>query len=201
MNIDISKYKLVKPDKIEKKNGVWSFKNKVEGFDISSRYFEFSSDTTILVSHEYKGVYTLALDLGYTNVSNVKKHTSVTKGSNSSIAKFYDRLLYANEEGVYFLDTKTDTFLKEETLSTIFSKESYVSGKLETNVSEMLWFFTKDGITYITKEPFTDSYIIKTMQIPISLRKQKKGFENISRINSQQFLSGTSNGYFLINTK
>jgi len=97
---------------LEKKNGVWSFKNKLEGFDISSRYFEFSSDTTILVSHEYKGVYTLALDLGYTNVSNVKKHTSVTKGSNSSIAKFYDRLLYANEEGVYFLDTKTDTFLK-----------------------------------------------------------------------------------------
>ena len=186
---------------LEKNNGIWSFKNKIEGFDISSRYFEFSSDSTILVSHEYKGVYTLAVDLGYTNVGNVKKHTSVSKGSNSSIAKFYDRLLYANEEGIFFLDTKTDEFLREETLSTIFSKESYVSGKLETNISEMLWFFTKDGITYVTKEPFTDSYIIKTMQIPILLRKQKKGFENISRINSQQFLSGTSNGYFLINTK
>lgn len=186
---------------LEKKNGTWGFTNKIEGFDISSRYFEFSSDTTILVSHEYKGVYTLNVDTKYTKVNKVKKHTSVTKGSNSSIAKFYNRLLYVNEQGVFVLDPKTDTFLREELLSSIFSKDSYVSGKLETNVEEMLWFFTKDGITYITKEPFTDSYIIKTMQIPISLRKQKKGFENISRISAQQYLFGTSNGYFLINTK
>ena len=186
---------------LEKKNGVWSFKNKIEGFDISSRYFEFSSDTTILVSHQYKGVYTLGVDPEYTKVNKVKTHTSVTKGSNSSIAKFYDRLLYANEAGVFVLDPKTDEFLKEESLSAIFSEETYVSGKLVTNVTDMLWFFTKDGITYVTKEPFTDSYIIKTMQIPISLSKQKKGYENISRISTQQFLLGTSNGYFLINTK
>ena len=185
---------------LEKRNGVWKLRNKIKGFDISSKYFEFLPNNSILVSHEYKGVYSLELDSGYQEVVDIKKHTTVKKGSNSSIAKFYDRLLYANEDGIFVFDTTAKTFVKEQSLSAIYSKKTYVSGKLETNVSGMLWVFTQDGITYVTKEPFTDSYIITTMQIPISLRNQKKGYENISKINAQEYLFGISNGYLLINT-
>ena len=182
-------------------NGKWEYRNKIKGFDISSKHFEFSSDSTLLISHEYKGVYSLTLDSAYTHVKNIKTYNSVSKGSNSSIASFYGRILYANEEGVFALDTSADEFVKEERLSTIFSKETFVSGKLETNVPEMLWFFTKDGMTYVTKEPFSDSYTIKTMEIPASLRNQKKGYENITKVGLQEYLFGTSNGYMLVNTK
>jgi AraC family chitin signaling transcriptional activator len=186
---------------LEKKKGIWRLRNKIKGFDISSKYFEFSSSNNVLVSHEYKGVYSLSLDSVYNEVTVMKKDTSVSKGANSSIAKFYGRVLYANEEGVFEFDTISRSFVKEQNLSEIYSKGTYVSGKLETNVSDMLWFFTKNGITYVTKEPFTDSYIITSMHIPISLRNQKKGYENISKISSQEYLFGTSNGYLLINTK
>ena len=186
---------------LHKPAGKWEYRNKIKGFDISTKYFEFSSPSSIVISHEYKGVYTLRLDPSYSKVDAIKTHTSVNKGSNSSIATFYDRILYANEEGIFELDKTLDEFVREESLSSIFSKESFVSGKLETNVPEMLWFFTKDGITYVTKEPFTDSYTIQAMQIPTSLRNQKKGYENITKVGAQEYLFGTSNGYMLVNTK
>ena len=56
-------------------------------------------------------------------------------------------------------------------------------------------------MTYVTKEPFSDSYTIKTMEIPASLRNQKKGYENITKVGLQEYLFGTSNGYMLVNTK
>ena len=37
----------------------WSYKNKLKGFDISSRFFEVVNDSTIMVGHEYKGVFKL----------------------------------------------------------------------------------------------------------------------------------------------
>ena len=42
---------------LEKKEKKWQLRNKLEGFNISSRYFEFLNNTEILVNHEYKGVY------------------------------------------------------------------------------------------------------------------------------------------------
>ncbi|MGB0788865.1 MAG: hypothetical protein ACPGQR_04955, partial [Marinirhabdus sp.] len=41
-------------------NGSWELRNKLEGFDISSRYFEITAaQDKIIVNHEYKGVYEL----------------------------------------------------------------------------------------------------------------------------------------------
>ena len=55
---------------IEKSSeGKWRLRNIVEGFDISSRYFEFVKGSEILVSHEYKGVYKLKLDDNFLNVA------------------------------------------------------------------------------------------------------------------------------------
>ena len=36
-------------------NGEWVLKNKLSGFDISSRFFEISNNGKIIVSHGYKG--------------------------------------------------------------------------------------------------------------------------------------------------
>ena len=40
---------------IEKVKGKWRDRNKIKGFDISSRFFEFASNNTLVVNHEYKG--------------------------------------------------------------------------------------------------------------------------------------------------
>ena len=45
---------------LELKEGRWQYRNKITGFNVSSRFFEFISPTELLVSHEYKGVVPVA---------------------------------------------------------------------------------------------------------------------------------------------
>ena len=40
---------------LEKVNNSWVFKNKISGYDISSRYFEIDKND-IYIGHEYKGI-------------------------------------------------------------------------------------------------------------------------------------------------
>jgi hypothetical protein len=36
-------------------NNQWTFRNKIAGFDYSSKYFEIMNNLNVFVSHEYKG--------------------------------------------------------------------------------------------------------------------------------------------------
>jgi hypothetical protein len=47
---------------LSKINNQWTFRNKIAGFDYSSKYFEIMNNLNVFVSHEYKGVYRLELD-------------------------------------------------------------------------------------------------------------------------------------------
>jgi hypothetical protein len=45
---------------LSKINNQWTFRNKIAGFDYSSKYFEIMNNLNVFVSHEYKGVYRLS---------------------------------------------------------------------------------------------------------------------------------------------
>ena len=53
---------------LEKKEDQWQFRNKIDGFDIPSRFFEFMNDDQIIVNHEYKGILTLDIDRDFKKV-------------------------------------------------------------------------------------------------------------------------------------
>ena len=82
---------------LEKANNNWRIRNKLTGFDISSRFIEFVNDSLILVSHEYKGVFNLKTDSELTIVKEITFEESVKKGKNASLASF-DSFLY--QEGM-----------------------------------------------------------------------------------------------------
>ncbi|MBT8256142.1 MAG: LuxR family transcriptional regulator, partial [Bacteroidia bacterium] len=46
-----------------KNNGRWEPGNNLEGFDFSAKHFEIVDAKTILVSHEYRGVYKLKVNI------------------------------------------------------------------------------------------------------------------------------------------
>lgn len=181
---------------LSKNNGTWELKNKLKGFDISSRYFQQIANDQILVSHEYKGVYKLKRDTILNAIINVTEETSVTKGANSSLVQFDGTTYYANEKGIYnYLESNFNTFKKNTQLSKIYENDTYVSGKLVTDAQGALWAFTKNYMHYITKETISDEFVIKKIAIPTSLREEMKGFENITKIYAKNYLFGTSNGY------
>ena len=62
-----------------KKLAEYGDRTKLEGFDISSRFFEFLDHNTIVVNHEYKGVFLIELDENYEKATQIKLMTQVVK--------------------------------------------------------------------------------------------------------------------------
>ena len=65
---------------LEKNNNGWQFKNKIQGFDYSSRYFALSEKNEIYISHEYKGVFRIKINNDYTRVTDFTAYKSPLKG-------------------------------------------------------------------------------------------------------------------------
>lgn len=183
---------------LQKQNGNWVLRNKLEGFNISSRYFAIIDRHNILVSHEYKGVFKISIDGDWTKVISVKNDSSVGKGVGSSLTTYLDQILYAYEDGVFVYDKKNHRFGKDSILSTVFPKGEYTSGKLIADVlHDKLWSFSEKNMTYVSPGKFSEQPIITKIPLPKSLRKEMVGYETITYLTNDKYLVGTSSGYII----
>jgi len=185
---------------LEKKNNQWSFKNKISGFDYSSKHFEITKNNDVYISHEYKGVFTFHLDNAFTKASNFKTFQNPTKGKNASLTKFKNNIYYANKKGIYILDQKTNTFQKDKALSTVFDNDEYTSGKLIVDDSDKMWLFSKNYINYFTSSKLSDQLKIHSIPISSALSNSMLGYENITHLSNSTYLIGTTDSYYTINT-
>lgn len=184
---------------LEKKKNSWEFRNKVKGFDISSRYFEFLDSNEILVSHEHKGVYKINIDSTYHSIKNIKK-LGIEKGIKSSIVKYNDSIFYSIKDGVFRFNPISESFIKDSTLSSLFSNEKYISGKLiNDNIQNYLWGFTKNEIVYVEPGKLSNEFKSNIIEIPSTIRKTKSGFENVLLIEKDTYLIGNTEGYIAVN--
>ena len=129
---------------LAKTNNQWSFRNKITGFDYSSKYFEITNALNVYVSHEYKGVYRLELDGKLSKTKPFVTYKTPEKGKNASLTKFNNIIYYANKEGIFKLNEKTKQFSKDNLLSSVFEKDEYTSGKLIVDNSNKIWLFSKN---------------------------------------------------------
>ncbi len=183
---------------IENINNQWVFRNKVTGFDISSRYFEFCGANEILVSHEYKGVYRVKFDSEFRNVEEYVKE-DIDKGINSSVLNYNGDILYSYKEGVFHYDIENRKFIKDSLLSKIFSDENYLSGKLiNDEEGKKLWGFSNNGLSYLEPGRLSNTPEVFSVPIPIEVRKSKTGYENILFIKDNTYLMGTTEGYLTV---
>ncbi|MEN8805202.1 MAG: triple tyrosine motif-containing protein [Wenyingzhuangia sp.] len=185
-----------------KTNREWTLKNKIQGFNISSRYFERLNKNTIFINHEYKGVYKLTINDDYTKVSNVSILVSVDKGIHSALLKYKGDILYSYQNGVYKYNVKKDLFIKDTLLSNYTNTDNFISGVLINVPSEnKLWGFSKKNICYIEQGGVSEIPIINQISIPLKQRKGAFGFENINGLSKYEYLIGTSEGYLIVNLK
>ena len=181
---------------LKKNNKAWEFSHQIKGFEISTRFFEVSGNS-LLVNHEYKGLYQLKFNTELTRVRSVKSFDSIfNKGSNSSLTKFQNNIYFANSMGVYVY--KKTTFKKENKLSQLFTKENYISGKL-VSTSNNLWAFTKNHILALEPGNLSVDFTVNKIPFKSTLRESMTGFENISQLNAYNYLLGTSFGYIKLN--
>jgi AraC family chitin signaling transcriptional activator len=184
---------------LEKKDGVWALRNSIEGFDISSRYFEFFDEKTIFVNHEYKGVFKIKFDDAFIKSIKLDKQVEFDKGLNSSLLKYNKHIYYANNTGIYKYNLQQNTFSKDSVLSQLYDKTEYVSGKLIDDQKNKLWSFTKNNLSYLDTGSLSDSPELIKIALTVNQINSMHGYENITHLFDEEYLIGTSNGYTIIN--
>jgi AraC family transcriptional regulator, chitin signaling transcriptional activator len=184
---------------LEKKNNIWKLRNKIEGFDISSKFFEMLDLNTVLLSHEYKGVFKIKIDGDITKVTNVVKDTSVDKGLTSSLISYNNDIVYAYKKGIFKYNISSQSFVKDSLLSKLFTPENYTSGKLVYEKhTKNLWVFSSNNLSYISPGKLSNKPRINTIPLSEFLPRGLTGYENISYLNNQKFLIGTASGYIVL---
>lgn len=184
---------------LEKTPVGWKFRNRVKGFDVSSRFFSIRKNNDVYISHEYKGIYRISLDAGYTTANDVTIYKKPVKGRNVSLATFADKVYFAGKEGIFRLNDKSRQFEKQASLSAIFSNDEYTSGKLIPDSSGKLWFFTKNYINYLSAGRLNDELKHNIIPIPSSITNSMLGYENITQLTPNVYLIGTTDGYYTLN--
>jgi AraC family transcriptional regulator, chitin signaling transcriptional activator len=184
---------------LQKIDNQWIVKNKINGFNYSSRYFEITNTNDIFVSHEYKGIFRLSINSTLDKVLKIEAYKNPSKGRNASLVKFNDEIYYAFKGGIFKLNSKTQKFDKDPTLSSVFEKDEYTSGKIIVDESNKFWLFSKNYIHYFSLSKLSSQLKQNTIPIPASLTNSLLGFENIAQISKSIYLVGTSNGYYTIN--
>lgn len=184
---------------LHKVNGSWVFKNSIEGFINSSKFFEIGEDNTVYVSHEYKGVYNLKMNDDFSKVESVQSMPEVSKGLHASLIKYNSDILYTNKNGIYKYNSVSGKFVKDSILSSIIPESEYETGKLVVDQeNNRLWAFTEGSMNYVEPGKLSETPEIHKISIPSALRKGMSGYENISHVENDTYLFGMSNGYLFI---
>jgi len=183
---------------LEKVDNTWRFKNKIKGFDNSSRYFEIAANNEIFVNHEYKGVFRIKVDSAFNNVKEVSID-SVIKGLNSSLLKYNNNVLYAYKDGVLKYSESNKRFVKDTFLTKLYASDNYISGKLVYDpYKKSLWSFSKTELNYITPGQLSDQPLINSVALNAIMRNGVRGYESIVYYKNNSYLLGTSSGYIII---
>ncbi len=181
----------------------WSLRNVIDGFDISSRFFEFLGENKVVVNREFKGIFQLDLDEEYTKVINVRNEPS--KGFGASLVTYSDKVLYTCTNGIYRYDDKQEKFVNDSLLTEVFygKEEKPIGIYIPDEKSERLWCFTGVNILYASEGKFNTTSKINKVSIPTHVRKNLGilGFENLTPLGNERYLIGISNGYLTVDLK
>lgn len=182
---------------LEKKGTTWKYRNTLDGFNISSRFFEFISEDEIVVNHESNNVLNLKIDANYEEVLSSKPETSAPKSLKSGLVTYNNKLIYTSNSGVFEYVKSQQKFIKDSVLTSSFiNNDNYISGKLIVEeTTNTLWGFTKKNIIYFS--PGKLDNVLRAHSIPLTadLRNFLPGFESITHIEDAVYLFGTSRGY------
>jgi ligand-binding sensor domain-containing protein/DNA-binding CsgD family transcriptional regulator len=184
---------------LEKTNGNWKFRNKVTGFDISSRYFEFISKNELLINHEYIGVFKLKVNPEFYTIDDLFKFDQF--GVRSSLFAYRNKVYHASSNGLHKYNSSRNLFSKDTVLSNMLYKTSDpVKGNLIADNVNRLWGFSEKNIVYIKYDAFNTA---KRIDIPVEKsfrsRISVSGFESLNHLKDEKYIIASTNGFTTLN--
>ncbi len=172
---------------------------KLEGFDISAKDFIIQQNQ-VFVSHEYKGLYSMDLNLDMNQVENVKLLKDVKVDKTSDLQQFKETIILSNKNGIFKYVTDSNSFIRDEKLSEAVAKGGFKSGRMDVTQDNALWLFTDKYLYKVTSGNIDDNLKIDTFSIDSNARDDMYGYENISSLGQDKYLIGTTFGYLTLDT-
>ncbi|NNK74286.1 MAG: hypothetical protein HKO94_13945 [Flavobacteriaceae bacterium] len=185
---------------LAKKEGKWMYRNKIIGFDISTRFFEWKG-TTVYVSHEFSGLYRLELSNDLMRIYKNDQIKSVGYQIGTSLLSFGNKIYYTTTEGIY-RDLQGREFSLDTTFTALFKDmENLTTLMPVTGGRDLVWRYADNTIIFLEPGKLSEDPLMDVIPLSSNLRNVVDGFGNISQIKDDIFLLGTSNGYILLDQK
>ena len=188
---------------LTKSDGNWKLKSVIQGFDISSRFFEFVGENQLVVNRELKGIFKLQINDDYTKVINVQNETS--KGVGASLVLYENDVLYTCSEGIFKYNNNQNEFVPDTLRTNAFygNGDNPVGVFIADEESNRLWCFTERNIIYASPGKFNTTSQINKVSIPSHVRKNLGvlGFESLTLLGNERYLIGLSNGYLTLDLR
>lgn len=183
---------------LEKVDNNWVFRNKIEGIDISSRFFEFANNS-LYVNHELKGLYELKIDDDFKNVIKTTRIENIYKGIGSNVFNYNGELIYVTSESV-FKQNSNQEFIIDTNFSSLFKPFKNLTTMMRISGEEdmVCWRYADDNIAFVSYGGISETPNVKLFPVSSYFKSVVAGFENVTKISSNEYLVGKYNGYLII---
>ncbi|SNT34725.1 Y_Y_Y domain-containing protein [Ekhidna lutea] len=180
----------------DKKGTIPALKGNLHGLGESSRVFEFDNDSTLWMTHGYKGAYKIKLQAD--SIYSME-HYGAEDGFPSdlliSVYRIDDELIFTAETGIYSYNPESDRFEPHPFLNKWFEKR-HVSKIKQINKNQI--FYIAGGQLGLLKKESIGVYKSEEQQFRKINEYISDDLENISVIN-KDILVGAKEGFIRYN--
>lgn len=171
----------------------------VKGFKESARRFFFDDNNDLWLSHVYRGVFRLNIDMTKRNLNVLhffNKEKGLPSDNNNEVFYVNRNVLCATKTGVYKFNYFDNSFVKDTVWDNIFEENSDGINKLIQDGDSKYWIF-KNGIIYSVTYLNDKMYEVNGKPFILINNTTVRSFENVEKIKDNNYLIGTEDGFVL----
>ena len=175
----------------------WKMIQKLEGFDESARVIEEDEAGHIWVSHAYKGLYKISLDLPSRTLQEVAFYDTkdgLPTAININVAKVRRQLIFTTPQCIYQYDEASNRFVKSPVFNPLFGEQANIHRLLEDQTRN-IWFSVNHNFGLLkVKEQGVFNQVDKIYFNQLQ-EKIMAGFENVYAYDRNNVFIATENGF------
>ncbi len=179
-----------------RKDGHWALSGRPDGFTESSRIMEQDRDGNLWITHGYKGVYKLDLDLNKLEIKKVSYY-GADKGFPSNILinvyALRNQLVFTSEHGVYRFDKQLDRFALEPLFTTLLGENSQLLNIREDAIGNV--YFIGHEMIGVMRKNSVGSYDVDQSSFKKIRRFLNDDLENLVILKNNEVLFGAKEGF------
>jgi DNA-binding CsgD family transcriptional regulator len=177
-------------------NNHWKYSSKPAGFKESSRVMEFDTEGNLWITHGYKGVFKLGLDLANENVSAVSFYGADKGFPSNLLINVYpvrNELVFTSEKGIYKYDAKSDKFIPEPLFTKLLGPDAQIWNIREDAIGNI--YFIGRELIGVMKKNSNGTYDVDLNSFNKIKRFLNDDLENIVVLKNNEVLFGAKEGF------